>query len=126
MEPLKSILQPVKKGLDVLTKGIKDLQKMLDSLEKSLADEKSTKKTKARKKPAKRARVKKTPAGKKRPKATATSEVLAVIKGNSQGVTAGQIKKKTGFSDAKIRGIVFRLKKQNKIRSKGRGVYVKR
>jgi uncharacterized membrane protein len=126
MEPLKSILQPVKKGLDVLTKGIKDLQKMLDSLEKSLGDEKSTKKTKAKEKPAKRARGKKTAAGKRRPKATATSEVLAVIKGNGRGVTAAQIREKTGFSDTKIRGIVFRLKKQNKIRSKGRGVYVKR
>ena len=34
------------------------------------------------------------------------------------------IKQKTGFSDSKIRGIIYRLKKQDKIKRKVRGVYI--
>jgi hypothetical protein len=64
-------------------------------------------------------------AARKLSKKTATDEVLAHIKGNSRGLTTAQIKKKTGFSDTKIRGIVYRLKQQGKIRSEGRGVYLK-
>ena len=35
------------------------------------------------------------------------------------------LKKKTGFADHKIHTIIYNLKKQGKIKSVGRGVYVK-
>jgi hypothetical protein len=57
---------------------------------------------------------------------TATDTVLTIIKkSGSTGATAAQIKKKTRFNDIKIRNVIYRLKKMDKIRSKGRGVYVK-
>jgi hypothetical protein len=63
---------------------------------------------------------------KKKPsKTSATDSVLTVIKGSRRGVTTAQIKEKTGFSDTKIRSTIYRLKKQDKIKSKGRGVYIK-
>ena len=126
MEPLKRVLQPIKKGLDVLAQGIKDMQKLLDNLEEALGGETSEKRTKAKSKTGKKAPARKTAAKRKSSKTAATDAVLTVIKGNSGGVTTEQIKKKTGFGETKIRGIVSRLKQQNKIRSKGRGVYIKR
>ncbi len=55
---------------------------------------------------------------------SATDAVLQVIRGNKRGVTVALIKQKTGFSDSKIRGIIYRLKKQDKIKRKVRGVYI--
>ncbi len=108
MEPVKTVLQPIKKGLDVLTKRIKDMQKLLDNLEDALTSEKG--KARAKKKPS---------------KASATDTVLKIVQASRTGVTTPQIKKKTRFSDTKIQGIIYRLKKQKKIKTKGRGVYVK-
>ena len=121
MDPVKRVLQPIKKGLDLLAKGMKDMQKLLDNIEDSLSVEKPKRKTKAKKKPARKAAAKKKPV-----KKTATDKVLTIIKGNSKGVTTAQIRKRTGFNDTKIRGIVYRLKQQGKIKTKGTGVYVKR
>ena len=124
MEPLKRVLQPFKKGLDVLAQGIKDMQKLLDNLEESRGRETSRKGAKAKLRTGKKAPARKTVAKRKSLNTTATDAVLTVIKGNGKGVTTEQIKKKTGFEETKIRGIVSRLKQQNKIRNKVRGVYV--
>ena len=114
MEPVKTALQPIRKGLEVLTRGIKDMQKLLDNIEEALATGKPKKITKA-----------KTKGAKKRPsKKTATDAILTIIKASQRGVTSAQIKEKTGFSDTKMRNIIFRLKKQGKIRSRKRGVYI--
>jgi hypothetical protein len=126
MEPLKRVFQPMKKGLDVLVQGIKDMQKLLDNLEEALSGETPKKRAKAKTRTGKKVPARKTVAKRKSSNTTATDAVLTVIKGNSGGVTTEQIKEKTGFGETKIRGIVSRLKQQNKIRSKGRGVYIKR
>jgi hypothetical protein len=57
---------------------------------------------------------------------TATETVLHLIERNPEGVDTARLKEKTGFNEKKIRGIVFNLRKQGKIKSKRRGVYVKR
>ena len=68
----------------------------------------------------------KKPAGRKKPSMKTPNDiVLSIIKNSSHGVTVPQIKKKTGFSDTKIRGIIYRLKKLDRIKNKHRGVYVK-
>ena len=114
MKPVKTALQPIRKGLEILTKGIKDMEKLLNSIEDALATGKPKKITKA-----------KTTGAKKRPsKRTATDAILTIIKAGPRGVTSAQIKEKTGFSDTKMRNIIFRLKKQGKIRSRKRGVYI--
>jgi hypothetical protein len=55
---------------------------------------------------------------------TPTDIVLSIIKSSGKGVTVAQISKGTGFSDTKIRGIIYRLKKSDRIKNKRRGVYV--
>ena len=119
MEPVKTVLKPIKKGLGVLTQRINDMQRLLDSLEKALSTEKTKVRTKARTKPAR-----KSAAGKRPLRGSATDAVLSTIKGSIRGVTSAQIKRETGFNDTKIRNIIFRLRKQGKIKNRGRGVYV--
>ena len=55
---------------------------------------------------------------------TDTDAVLNVIRKREAGATTAQIRASTGFSDKKIWSIVNRAKKQGRIKSKQRGVYV--
>ncbi|MCD6295578.1 MAG: hypothetical protein J7M30_00295, partial [Deltaproteobacteria bacterium] len=89
---------------------------------KTKAKPKAKAKTKA--KPVKRAVPKKV-VGRKAKKVTATDSVLAVINRSKNGVNTARLKQKTGFDEIKIRNIVFRLKKQKRITSKPKGVYIK-
>jgi predicted transcriptional regulator len=119
MEPVKTVLKPIKKGLEVLTQRINDMQRLLDNLEKALSTEKTKVRTKARTKSTRKSAARKRPS-----KGSATDAVLSTIKGSIRGVTSAQIKEETGFGDTKIRNIIFRLRKQGKIKNRGRGVYV--
>jgi len=69
--------------------------------------------------------VGKKPAAKKPAKLTAVDTVLAIIRRSRKGVDTATLKKKTGFIDYKIHNIVYKLKQQGKIKSVGRGVYLK-
>jgi hypothetical protein len=64
-------------------------------------------------------------AGKVAKPATALDTVMGLIAGSSQGVSAAEIKSKTGFGQKKVANIVYKLKKKNKIKSIDKGVYVK-
>ena len=61
---------------------------------------------------------------KKGEKSADTDVVLKIIRGSKDGMKFADIKAKTGFPDRKIRNIIFRLHKLNKIKRNGRGVYV--
>lgn len=54
---------------------------------------------------------------------TATSTVLKLINRSKGGITTKALSKETGFDNKKINNIVYRLKKQKKIKSLGRGIY---
>jgi hypothetical protein len=84
-------------------------------------------KSKAAKKPKAKVRAKaaKKVTRKKAKKGTATDSVLAIISRRSKGTDCSTLKQRTGFKDIKIRNIIHRLKTQGKIKSKGRGIYVK-
>ena len=56
-------------------------------------------------------------------KVSATDTVFAMIKRSRKGVATSVLRKKTGMDDNKMRGIIFRLKQQGKIKSVGRGIY---
>jgi hypothetical protein len=58
-----------------------------------------------------------------RPGMTASDQVLEVIKAAKGGAGFSDIQNKTGFKEKKIRNIVFRLNKLQKIRRINRGVY---
>jgi hypothetical protein len=126
MLALRKVLQSIEKGLEGLAKRTKDMQILLDNLEEALAMEQTQAKPGAKRKAAKRGPAKKHGAGKKPAKGrTATAVVLTVIGRSKKGASTAQIKAKTGFSERKIWDIVNRLKKQGKIKSEKKGVYMK-
>ena len=131
------------KELTALKKEFKTLEKKMEKLLKAAGSARQAKKTskvkavKAKPAPkaagkkiaAKKTAVAKTSAkkaasGKKTGLATATDEILKIIKRAKKGVDVLTLKKKTGFDDKKVRNIVFRAAKEGRIKKSGRGVYV--
>ena len=55
---------------------------------------------------------------------TASDIVLNIIKTYRNGVGFAQIQAKTGFGEKKLRNVIFRLSKINKIKPKSRGIYI--
>jgi hypothetical protein len=55
---------------------------------------------------------------------TAVDEVFKVIKSFRQGAGFADIKIRTGFDDKKIRNIIYRLTKLDRINRKSRGIYI--
>ena len=113
MNQLKKNLKAVAKDLKGLTQKADKMIKQLEKLEKAQA----AKKPKA--KAVKKVVVKK-PA-----KLSAGGTVLAIIKRSRKGVDKATLIKKTGFEDKKIRDITYRLRKQGKIKSAGKGIFIK-
>ena len=113
MKQLKNDLKAVSKSLKQLTRKAEQIAKQLDKLEKAQAPKKT------------RAKVTKNKVAKKSAKATAIATVFAVIKKSKKGVGTATLIKNTGFDDKKIWNNINMLKKQGKIRSGGRGIYVK-
>jgi hypothetical protein len=133
MKKLKKDLQAVNKEIKALAKKTESLLKAVDKLEKP----KPTKKPKAKavkKKVVKKAPIKRVAAKKVAPKkavpkkakpATAVDTVLAIIKRSKKGIGTTALMEKTGYNQKKIASLVFKLRKQGKIKSVDRGVYVK-
>ena len=102
---------------------------------KTTAKKAPAKKTVAKKKAAKKAPAKKAAAKKKAPakkapakkaaKVTAADAVLKVINRTKKGVNTATLMKKTGFDNKKVANIIFKLKKQGKIKNPQKGLYVK-
>ena len=57
--------------------------------------------------------------------ANATAAVLELIQESPAPTTLDELAQATGFDKRKLRGIVYRLKKQGKIVSAGKGIYGK-
>ncbi len=133
MKKLKKDLQAVNKEIKALAKKTESLLKAVDKLEKP----KPTKKPKAKavkKKVVKKAPIKRVAAKKVAPKkavpkkakpATAADTVLAIINRYKKGVGMAALMEKTGYNQKKIANLVFKLRKQGKIKSVAKGVYVK-
>ena len=100
---------------------------------------KATKKTPKRKKPLSRApeKSKATSAKGKFRKKTASKKatprkkakppfdtVVGIVRRSRKGITVALIREKTGFDDKQIRTYIYKAKRQEKITSKSRGVYV--
>jgi predicted Rossmann fold nucleotide-binding protein DprA/Smf involved in DNA uptake len=113
---LKKDLQAVNRGINALEKKVAKIIAAIDKLEKAKA---KTGKTKPKKKV-----VVKKPAVKKTAK-TSIDTVLAIIKRSKKGVNTATLMKKTGFSEKQIHNNVYKLKKQGKVKSEGKGVYLK-
>jgi len=109
---LKKDLQAISKELQVLADKIERWIKMLDKYEKPKA------------KLVKAKAVKKIPVKKAKP-TTASDTVLAIINRYKKGVGTKALMEKTGYNQKKIFNLVFKLKKQGKIKSVDKGVYLK-
>ncbi|MEN8244059.1 MAG: GIY-YIG nuclease family protein [Thermodesulfobacteriota bacterium] len=92
---------------------------------KTVAKKTAAKKTAAKKAPAKKAAPKKKAPVKKAAKVTAADAVLKVINRTKKGVNTATLMKKTGFDNKKVANIIFKLKKQGKIKNPEKGLYVK-
>ncbi len=113
MSQLKKDLKAVSKDLKGLTQKTDKMIKQLEKLEKA----------QAAKKP--KAKAVKKVVVKKRAKLSASETVLAIVKRSRKGIDTATLEKKTGFVGRKIRDIIFRLRKQGKIKSERKGIYVK-
>ncbi len=112
MKQLKRDLQAVSKSLKQLTLRTEKIAKKLDKLEKP--------------KPVKKPKAKARPKVIKKPvKVSAAATVLAIIKRSKKGVDVATLKNKTGLEGRTINNIIYRLKKEDKIKNSGRGIYVK-
>ncbi len=127
-------MKNLKKDLNAVSKEIKALQKKVDKLivvVGKLEKPKVAKKPKAKvvkRKPARKTVAKKVAVKKpatKKPTKTAVDTILGVIKGSKKGVNTAALMKKTGFGEKKIHNNIFKLKKKGKVKSVGRGVYLK-
>jgi len=105
---------------EINKKDVIEIIRLIRAIDKK---HKSKKKKPVKKTVAKKVAVKK-PAAKKTTK-TAIDTVLAIIRRSKKGVSAATLKKKTGFNERLIHNNVYKLKKQGKIKSVGKGVYLK-
>jgi len=128
MKELQSVLNIVSDGLKTLAKGVEAIAEKVDEVAKSQDPVKQKRKkpstATANKKTAQRPTQK---AAKKKvvgPE-TDTDKVLKAISGSKKGVSTATIKQKTGYNQKKIANIIYRLRKQQKIKSIDKGVYIK-
>jgi hypothetical protein len=128
MKDLQSVLNMVSDGLKTLAKGVEAIAEKVDEVAASQAVVKpqrkkpstATKKVKAVKKSAPKAARKKAV----KP-ATDADTVLGIIGRSKKGAGTAAIMEKTGFNQKKIANIIYRLRKQQKIKSVDKGVYTK-
>jgi len=127
MKNLKKNLQAVNRELKALAKKVVRLVVAVGKLEKTKVAKKpkakAVKRKPVKKTVAKKVAVKK-PAKKKTTK-TVIDTVLTIIRRSKKGVNTAALMKKTGFNERQIHNNVYKLKKQGKVKSVGKGVYLK-
>jgi hypothetical protein len=141
MKKLKKDLEAISKTLNGLVQKVQKLQEQIGEDAKptkkpkaKAVKAKAAKKAPARKVAVKKAPIKKVAAKKAAPKkavpkkaksVTAADTVFAIIKKYKKGVGNAALMEKTGYNQKKIANLVFKLRKQGKIKSVDKGVYVK-
>lgn len=112
---LKKDLQAVNREIKALSKKVEKVIVAVDKLEKAKA---------VKAKPVRKAAVKK-PAAKKTAQLSAVDTALDFIKRSKKGVSTATLIEKTGFDQKKVYNIIYKLNKLGKIKSVGKGVYLK-
>ena len=135
MKEMQSLLKMVSDGLKTLAQGVEAIAEKVDEAAKPKSAGKA--RVKKRPAPAKKAKPvskKAATAKKAAPKAaqkkavkpaTAVDKVFGLISRSKKGVNTATIKARTGFDQKKVSNIIYKLKKQGKIKSLQKGVYVK-
>jgi hypothetical protein len=131
-------MKKLKKDLEAISKALNGLAQKVEKLQEQIGEQtgptkkpkpkavkaKAVKKTAVKKVAAKKAAPKKA-ASKKVAPATAADTLLTIIKRSKKGFGTAALMEKTGYNQKKIANLVFKLKKQGKIKSVNKGVYVK-
>ena len=117
-------MKQLNKDLKDVSKQLKKLSQMTEKMSKRLA---RLEKAQAPKKQKPKAKTAQKVVAKKVKKGSRSETVLDIISKNrsKSGVGMITLKKKTGFDNKAILNAIFLLKKQGKIKSAGRGLYVK-
>ncbi len=113
-------MNQLKKDLKTVAKDLKRLTQKTDKMIRQLE---KVDKTQVVKKP--KAKAVKKAVAKKPAKLSASETVLAIVKRSRKGIDTATLERKTGFKGRKIRDTIFRLRKQGKIKSERKGIYVK-
>ena len=113
-------MKQLEKNLKDVTK---DLKRLTQKTEKMIGWLKKLEKAQAAKKP--KAKAVKKAVAKKPAKLSSSDTVLALIKRSRKGVDKATLINRTRFKDSNIRTILYRLSKQGKIKTEGKGLYVK-
>jgi predicted Rossmann fold nucleotide-binding protein DprA/Smf involved in DNA uptake len=136
MEKLKKELEKILKTLDGIAQKVQKLQEQIgeDKKPTKKPTAKTVKKAPVKKVATKKAPIKKVAAKKAAPKkavpkktkpATAVDTAFNIIERYKKGVNMAAIMEKTGYNQKKISNLVFKLRKQGKIKSVAKGVYLK-
>ena len=146
MKEIDVVLKSLSDGLKAIAKSMAAVAKQVDALTSSKPKPKTAKKAAVRKKtpvrkpaprkPAPRKTAAKAKVVKKAParaakkaatpkRVTAVDTILTIIGRSKKGVSVATLKTKTKFNDKKIANIVYKLKKQGKIKSAAKGLYIK-
>ncbi len=138
MKDLEKYLKVLSDGMKTLAKGFESVAEKVERLAHTQGvakpEPKRASRTTAKEttpKPGKDKAAKKAPksapkgAPRKATEPTATDQVYRIISRNKNGVNTETIQKNTGFNAKKVQNIIYKLKKQGKIKSTVKGVYVK-
>ncbi|MBN2033652.1 MAG: hypothetical protein JW836_10270 [Deltaproteobacteria bacterium] len=115
---MKELLRKVQKDLESAQAEIAKLYELVDNLEKTVGGVKAVKTVESTLAPKKEIKPK-APA-----KGTATQKVLTLIKKNPEGISTDVIMKQTDLERKTVYGVLNKAKKQKKIKSPKRGIYV--
>ena len=127
---LKKDLQVISREIMALLKKVEKVIVAVDKLEKAKAvkakpvRKAAVKKPVAKAKPVRKTAVKK-PAAKKTAQLSAVDTAFGFIKRYKKGVSTAALMEKTGFDQKKVYNIIYKLNSLGKIKSVGKGVYVK-
>lgn len=117
MKQMTKDVKAITKELKSLTQKTEKIIKALGKLEKGQVKSKPVKKT--IKKPA----VQK-PTENKATKGSVTGAIMGVIQASDKGVNTDQIMKQTGLNKRQVWGTITRAKREGKVKTVKRGIYV--
>jgi len=135
MKEVQKLLKLVSDGLRSLAQGVEAIAEKVDETTKTKRDDapqskkqsESPKSVKSVNKAVKEAEKPAPQAAKQKAakSATATDTVLNLIGSSKTGINTAAIREKSGYEQKKVSNIVYKLKKQGKIKAVKKGFYVK-
>ena len=128
MKEVQALLKIVADGLKTLAQGVEAIAEKVDNTggTKSSPQPGLKVKTPAAQKTKRLKKAAPAAAEKKAVKSpTAAETVLTIISRAKKGMNTAAIKEKTGYNQKKVANIIFKLKKQGKIKTLEKGVYTK-